>query len=224
MGSPVSPVIANLYMEHFEKATLRTSPVATKIWLRFVDDTFVIIPKSGVDEFFEHINSQNPHIKFTSGQEESGRLAFLDTCISRNSDSSLDISIYRKPTHTDQYLHFDSHHPVAHKLSVVRTLVHRADIAVTNPQEREKEIQHICTALGCCGYRKWAFDLAKAKKTASKYPDKTRGALQGAEPSLLFLQRAEPSLLFLLWMVCLKSFSEFRRLMVLPPVSNHTPL
>ena len=98
MGSPVSPVIANLYMEHFEKAALSTSPVTSKIWLRFVDDTFVIIPKSGVNEFFEHINSQNAHIKFTSEQEEDGHLAFLDTCISRNPDGSLDISIYRKPT------------------------------------------------------------------------------------------------------------------------------
>ena len=57
-------------MEHFEKAALSTSPVTNKIWLRFVDDTFVIIPKSGVNEFFEHINSQNAHTKFTSEQEE----------------------------------------------------------------------------------------------------------------------------------------------------------
>ena len=177
MGSPVSPVIGNLYMKHFEKAALSTSPVTNKIWLRFVDDTFVIIPKSGVNEFFEHINSQNAHIKFTSEQEEDGHLAFLDTCISRNPDGSLDISIYRKPTHTDQYLHFDSHHPVAHKLSVIRTLVHRADIAVTNTQEREKEVKHICTALGRCGYRKWAFDLAKGKKTQSKHPSKNQGVI-----------------------------------------------
>ena len=164
-------------MEHFEKAALSTSPVTNKIWLRFVDDTFVIIPKSGVNEFFEHINSQNARIKFTSEQEEDGHLAFLDTCISRNPDGSLDISIYRKPTHTDQYLHFDSHHPVAHKLSVIRTLVHRADMAVTNTQEREKEVKHIRTALGRCGYRKWAFDLAKGKKTQSKHPSKNQGVI-----------------------------------------------
>ena len=172
MGSPVSPVIANLYREHFEKAALSTSPVANKIWIRYVDDKFVIIPKSGVDEFFEHINSQNAHIKFTSGQEEDGHLAFLDTGISHNPDGSLDISMYRKSPHTDQYLHFDLHYPVGHKLSVIRTLVHRADIAVTNPQEREKEVKHIHTALGRCGYRKWAFDLAKGKKTQSKHPNK----------------------------------------------------
>ena len=94
MGSPVSPVIANLFREHFEKAALSTSPVINKIWLRYVDDTSVIIPKSGVDEFFEYINSQNAHIKFTSEQEEDGHLNFLDTCISRNPDDSLDISIY----------------------------------------------------------------------------------------------------------------------------------
>ena len=122
MGSPVSPVIANLYMEHFEKAALSTLPVINKIWLCYVDDTFVVIPKSrsGVDEFIEHINSHNAHIKFS--KEEDSYPAFLDTCISRSPDCSLDISIYKQPTHRDQYLH---------------SFVHRTDLAVTNQQERE---------------------------------------------------------------------------------------
>ena len=60
---------------------------------------------------------------------------------------------------------------------MIRTLVHRADIAVTNTQEREKEVKHIRTALGRCGYRKWAFDLAKGKKTQSKHPSKNQGVI-----------------------------------------------
>ena len=67
---------------------------------------------------------------------------------------------YRKPTHTDQYLHFDSHHPISHKLSVIRTLNYRAQTAVTDPEERTKELDHIKGALRRCGYRQWAFDLA----------------------------------------------------------------
>ena len=58
---------------------------------------------------------------------------------------------------------------------MIRTLVHRADIAMTNPQEREKEVKHIRTALGRCGYRKWAFDLAKGKKDSVQTPQQKPG-------------------------------------------------
>ena len=38
MVSPVSPVIANIYMEHFESLAIPTSPTLIKWWLRYVDD------------------------------------------------------------------------------------------------------------------------------------------------------------------------------------------
>ena len=54
-------------------------------------------------------------------ETEDGKLPFLDVCLCRESDGSVTTSVYRKPTHTNQYLPSDSHHPVAHKASVVRT-------------------------------------------------------------------------------------------------------
>ena len=164
MGGSASPVIANLFMEHFETATLRNSLIKPKIWLRFVYDTFVIVRKAQAEAFFDFINSQNPHIKFTCEPEVDNQLAFLDTKITRKDNGTLSITIYRKPTHTDQYLHFDSHHPVSHKLSVIRTLNHRAQTAVTDPQERNQELNHIKGALANCGYRRWAFDLANSQR------------------------------------------------------------
>ena len=180
MGGSASPVIANLFMEHFESSALRNSPIKPKIWLRYVDDTFVILRKTDTDAFFNHINSQNPHIKFTSEPEVDNHLAFLDTKITRKEGGSLDVTIYRKPTHTDQYLHFDSHHPVSHKLSVIRTLTHRAQTAVTDQQERTKEIDHIKGALGNCGYRQWAFDLANSQK---KPPERATEVPEPTPPS-----------------------------------------
>ena len=77
------------------------------------------------------------------------------------------VTIYRKPTHTDQYVYFDSHHPVSHRLSAIRTLNYRAQTAVTDPEERTKELDHTKGALSRCGYRQWAFDFADSQSNTS---------------------------------------------------------
>ena len=51
-GSPVSNVIAYLVMEDVEKRALPTFHSPPKIWKRYVDDTFVIINKNSVENFF----------------------------------------------------------------------------------------------------------------------------------------------------------------------------
>ena len=81
MGSPISPIVANLYMEHFERIALSTAPNSPDIWFRYVDDTFTKLHSYDVDSFAEHINNINPHIKFTHEQEEDGKLPFLDMCL-----------------------------------------------------------------------------------------------------------------------------------------------
>ena len=79
-------------------------------------------------------------------------------------DGKIDVKIYRKPTHTDQYLHFSSNHPVQHKLGVIRTLYHRADTVITDPVDTTSEKEHIDNALIKCGYPKWAFDRVQQPK------------------------------------------------------------
>ena len=60
--------------------------------------------------FPEHLNSTHPTIMFTMEQED-GNLLFLDSLLHRKDDRTLEVSVYRKPSHTDWYLHFSSHHP-----------------------------------------------------------------------------------------------------------------
>ena len=111
MGPPVSAVVANLYMEFFEELALRTAPARPRIWKRYVDDTFTLVKRGDVDELLVHLNSIRPSIKLTTELEEGGSIPFLDTRVTRKVDGKLSITVYRKPTHTDRYLHFKSHHP-----------------------------------------------------------------------------------------------------------------
>ena len=100
MGSPVSPIIANLYMEEFEATAIRTAPTPPPP-SRYVNDTFVMIYEYFVNEFTEHLNSIDENIKFTTEPEMEGKLPFLDSCTTLNDNGSLDLTVYRKPTHTD---------------------------------------------------------------------------------------------------------------------------
>ena len=57
MGSPVSPVVANIYMEYFEKITIPTAPTPPRFWDRYVDDTSVIAHKDSISALHDHINN-----------------------------------------------------------------------------------------------------------------------------------------------------------------------
>ena len=113
-------------MENVEERALDTTPHPPKWWYRYVDDSHVCLSREPLTEFHNHLNSINPHIKFTVEEEKDGSIAFLDTRATRNPDGTIKTSVYRKATHTDKYLHFNSHHPSQHKRSVARTLLDRA--------------------------------------------------------------------------------------------------
>ena len=105
-------------------------------------------------------------------KEENGCLAFLDTNTVRRTDGTISTTVYRKPTHTDQYLDFESCHPEEHKMSVIRSLHQRAEAITSDPAELTKEITHVNDALKKCHYPDWA--LQKTAKSIAN-PNKTKG-------------------------------------------------
>ena len=115
MGSPVSPIIANLYMEYFEQKALSTAPTH-RLWCWYVDDTFIIQKEIHKQEFLQHIISFDPAIQFTvANNKEDGAIPFLDTIVKPETDGKLSITVNRKPTHRDQYLQWDSHQHLSAK-------------------------------------------------------------------------------------------------------------
>ncbi|XP_046394995.1 uncharacterized protein LOC124162486 [Ischnura elegans] len=155
MGSPLSPVEANLFVEKFEKEALESCEKKPKLWLRYVDDTFVIWPH-GVQElqvFLRHLNSQLHGIQFTMDMEKEQSLNFLDVLVTKKDNGGLGHAVYRKLTHTDRYLNAASHHHPSQKASLVATLVNRA-YNISDDNSLSTEIKHLTTALQKNGYRR----------------------------------------------------------------------
>ena len=89
MGSLVSPIVANLYREYFERKALSTASTPPRHRFRFVDDTFVIQQENQKQNFLDHINKIDPAIKFTAGgNQENGTIPFLDTLVKPKADNS----------------------------------------------------------------------------------------------------------------------------------------
>ena len=134
------------------------------MWNRFVDDTWVTEQQSSKQEFMEHVNKIDPAIKFTvEGTQGNGAIPFLDIIITLQADGFLSITVYCKPTHTDQYLQWGSHHSLSAKYSVIGTLTHRAKTVCTDPELLQKELNTLRNAMGKCNYPSWAINKVQNK-------------------------------------------------------------
>jgi hypothetical protein len=130
MGSPLSPIIANLFMENFEERALQQVTHKPLCWFRHVDDTSIIWPHGPqkLEEFLDHPNGLHKNMQFTMETEKDGHPPFLDTDIYRPPDSSLGHKVHYKPTHTNLYLNPGSHHHPSNKQAILATLVHSARV------------------------------------------------------------------------------------------------
>ena len=121
MDSPLSPVLANIYMEYFEVI----APLKPSMWLRYVDDTFTLWPlQEDVQTLLDHINSIRPSIQFTMEKEQDNKSPFLDVLVTYT-EQRFRWSVNHKPTFTGQYLNFNSH-PYKVKKGIARCWQHRA--------------------------------------------------------------------------------------------------
>ena len=149
-------------MEAFEQRALSEFVgIAPRVWYRYVDDIWNLNKEDQHDEFFGKVNTLDPNLKFTREKaNDQKELPYLDSLTKAEEDGSVSSKVYRKPTHTDQYLQFESHHPLVHKLGVIRTLFHRADTIVTEYDDVRQEKAHVKSALRRCGYPRWSFHNA----------------------------------------------------------------
>ena len=143
-----------------------------KFWRRYVDDTFVIIKKTKVDEFHNHINNIEASIKFSIEHETNNSIPFLDVCVSREASGGLMTKIYKKPTHTNRYLNFNSAHSMSQKQGLVKCLLKRVQSQLNSKRvNKTLETLKIMEALKKNDYPKWFLKrTVRSLKTKTNLP------------------------------------------------------
>lgn len=146
MGSPLSPILAEIYMNEFENNYLNSSKYKNYIkhWVRYVDD-ILIIWEGGmeyIEDFVKEVNSVNPMVQF---KEEIGgkELCYLDLHIKITQSNKIEFDIFRKATYTDVIIPNDSFHPVGYKMSAINSMCYRAIKCLKNKETLKKELGRI---------------------------------------------------------------------------------
>ena len=106
-------------MKDAEQRALASSPIQRFFWKKYVGAAISAVSVNEVERLLSHLNSVGPSIQFTfdlNVHENERCLPFLDLNVHRTDRANLETSIYRKSTHTDKYLSFDSHHPFCHEV------------------------------------------------------------------------------------------------------------
>ena len=127
MGSPLGPVLANLFMGYREKKWLQEFDKGKVLmYKRYVDDIFCMFGnEKDAENFFEFLNCRHKNIKFTIEKESNKFLSFLDILI-KNEGNRFSTSVYRKKTSIGLFTQFHSFTPMSYKIGLIRCLIHRA--------------------------------------------------------------------------------------------------
>ena len=161
MGSSLGPIIANIFMDDFEcKYMDQLSMLGVKSWLRYVDDTFVVLKnKADVDKVLSFLNDKHDTIKFTVENEAKNSLNFLDMKIKRNEDLTISLSTYRKPTFTGTMLNWNSLTSMKYKKGLINCLLYRSYSICSSIEQFEFEKSDIKQILINNNFPSYIIDL-----------------------------------------------------------------
>ena len=111
MGSPLGPVLANIFMVELERSVIPTLMDNIKYWTRYVDDTLCYKKKDSVHYVLKMLNGFHRNIQFTYEVETDSKISFLDVLVIRDSSNNINTTVYRKSTNNDIYLNWESFAP-----------------------------------------------------------------------------------------------------------------
>ena len=105
MGSPLDPVLANLFMGHHEQHWLiQKEALPVLFYKRYIDDIFCIFKTSEqADKFLYFLNTRYKNIKFTIEKEQDQKLPFLDVLITKTNNNRITKKLQKVNRHWSSY-------------------------------------------------------------------------------------------------------------------------
>ena len=127
MGSPLAPVLANIFMDFHESKWLNEYNLnKPKFYLRYVDDILAAFDNEQDSlNFLNFLNNRHPNIKFTIEKQINHSIVFLDVFISGINNQNLTLQTYHKSNYTRFLLNFKSFTSFSNKTSVIKCLIDR---------------------------------------------------------------------------------------------------
>ena len=157
IGKSISKPMAGIYMHWFEKTYVFNEESTFKknivFWKRQMDDIFFIWrgTKHDLELFVWTLNGVEHKVQFTLEVEKDNYLPFLDVGIMK-AEGKLLTKVYRKPTHTQQYINWVSNHPKNMLLGVLKGLIHRAHVLCDRKDDLLEELSLLKDVFICNGY------------------------------------------------------------------------
>ncbi|XP_070155138.1 uncharacterized protein [Polyergus mexicanus] len=150
MGSPFSPIIADIVLQDLETRALETLTFTPPFFVKYVDDIALAASSDLLDHTLNIFNTFHPRVQFTMEIKVDNRLNFLDITMIL-ADNQLIFDWYHKLTFSGRYLHFPSNHPLCQKRGTAMGLFNRV-ILLSHPTFHYKNFKLVVEILLDNGY------------------------------------------------------------------------
>ena len=178
MGTKAAPNYAINACNHFENQHVYTNAKQPLLWVRYIDDIFVLWQHGPVEltKFINHLNTCHQSFKFTHEQSLT-QVNFLDTTVRKDEHGKLYTTLYTKPTDAHMYLHYTSSDPTHCKTG----LPYSQFLRVRRICSTEDDFDHHAKTMSV-HFQKRGYPLDLINEARNKAKNLNRGSLHHPVP------------------------------------------